>query len=812
MRHGFVITLLFLAIGLYAQKTEIHGTITDEKGAPMPYATVKQNNTNHGTISNDNGDYRLLIPMVDQEVAIVFESLNHYPDTVYINPRGKSKINIDKQMSVNPHVIDPISISERHQKGKALKNIGVSSYDYLPTSSGNIEDLIMTQPGTRSSSELSSQYSVRGGNYDENLVYVNDIEIYRPLLIRSGQQEGLSFVNPDLVRALKFSGGGFEPRYGDKMSSVLDIKYKKPKKFAGGAGMSMLGGNAFVQSASRNNKFSQISGIRYKTSRYLLGSLDATGEYRPSFIDFQTYLNYNFSEKTSISFLGNFSQNKYTFVPETQLTEFGTFQNALGLKVFYEGQELDYFNTTFGALTLNHEPSKDINLKFITSAFNTNEHEGYDILGQYLINVLDQRFDSESFGDSAQNIGVGSFLNHARNDLSATVLSVQHIGSSKQGDNEIKWGINYQREIIVDDILEWELIDSAGYTLPYSDNSVDLWTSTTSNNDIQSNRIKAFIQQSFQFGDQVPQFLTLGARLTYWDLNGEYTFDPRLYYAIEPNWKRDFLFNFAAGLYSQPPFYKELRRPDGSLNYSIKPQKSAHFVLGSDFNFFAFTRLFKFTTEIYYKYMWDLIPYKVDNVRINYSAENNAKGYATGIDFKVSGEFVPGADSWLSLSFMQTREDQQNDFNLTDNGEREEIGYYPRPTDQLMNFGLFFQDYLPMNPSYKVHLNFIYGSRLPIHVPHIERYDQVFRMPPYRRVDIGFSKVLKQYGQLTGNVFDNFESIWLTAEIFNLFGVNNTISYLWIKTVSSIEGVPGFFAVPNFLTGRRFNVKLTMKF
>ncbi len=818
MKFYRILIILFIvhSFSLQAQqKTIIYGNISDSSGVPLFLVNIFAEGTTFGTVTTDQGEYELELPSGKMYTIIVSSIGYQKKDTTLYASAGK-RIRFDQRLKISTNELSEVSVSHRQDKSLNMQRVDMRSFDQLPNASGNLETILKTLPGVSSGNELSSQYSVRGGNFDENLVYVNDIEVYRPFLIRSGQQEGLSFVNPDLVSSVQFSAGGFESRFGDKMSSVLDITYRKPDKNAGSVSLSMLGGSAHYEGISGNKKFTWLAGVRYKTSRYLLTSLDTKGEYTPSFIDFQSFLTYHVSNKLDVSFLGNIAQNKYNFIPSDRETQFGTVNTALSFKVYYDGNEQDRFRTFLGAFTGSYHPTSHLTLKLIASGYTTDENEAFDIQGQYWINALDNNPQSETYGDSILNIGVGTYLNHARNMLNAYVASVAHKGTLELPAHNLTWGIKLQREMIDDRLREWYMVDSAGYSLPYSDSTVNLYNIIRATNSLNSNKLTSYIQDTWSLGaDSGRLFVTGGIRGSYWDLNNEFIVSPRASVSYIPNWEKDMLFRFSTGYYVQYPFYKEMRDVSGHLNTdNIKAQRSWHFVLHGDYNFLAWERPFKFTTEVYYKALFDLIPYKVNDVRIQYLARNNARGYATGIDFKINGEFVPGEESWASLSFLRTREDQTDDFYIDRKGNRIEPGYYRRPTDQLINFGLFFQDYLPTNPSYKVHLNFLFGTNLPTSPPASDRYDLIYKIRPYRRVDIGFSKVFKsEYKNLpTNHLFPSFRSIWISAEVLNLFGVNNVISYQWVKTVSNLDNIQGQFAIPNFLTSRRFNLKITAKF
>jgi len=714
--------------------------------------------------------------------------------------------------------LDEVSVTARQERASTFRRINIEELNYMPTTTGKVEAIIKSQAGVSSSNELSSQYSVRGGNFDENLVYVNDIEIYRPFLVRSGEQEGLSFINSDLVSSVKFSAGGYDARYGDKMSSALDISYRKPKKFAGSASLSLLGASVHLEGSSRDQRFTYLAGYRYKTTSYLLNTLQTKGDYKPQFSDFQTLLSWRLTRKLEVSFLGNYSSNKYRFIPSETDVEFGTKDLPLNLKIYYEGQEVDQFDTYLGALSVHYRPTRNTSLKFIGSAFRTSERETFDILGQYWINELDNTIQSETFGDSILNVGVGSMLSHARNYLDAIVVTASHLGSYQTGRNRLQWGLNARYQDFFDRIREWELVDSSGYVLPDLEDRIDMGRFRSSEQQIAYGQMSTFIQNTLEINSKKAEyFITTGIRGTLWDFNRTLMVSPRVTISTQPFWERDMMFHLSAGYYFQPPFYKEMRRPDGSINEGILPQRSIHLLVGGDYIFSMWDRPFKLTGEAFYKWLDDLIPYKIENVRIRYAGENISRGYARGIDFKLNGEFVHGAESWMTLSLLQTREDVEGDVAYIFDGEGyvlTEAGKFPRPTDQLFTFGLYFQDYFPNNPDYKVHLNAFYGTGLPLSSPNEEQYYTDIRMRPYRRVDIGFSKVIKRETDNIGerNPLRFFKSIWISGEIFNLLGIKNEASYLWIRTVSDQEGIPGRFGVPNYLTGRRFNVRISMQF
>lgn len=807
--------LLFLPVLVQAQETAVvAGRVLGQDQSPVFPANVAIPGTAYGTVTDEYGRFLLEVP-AGQDIVLVISFVGYRQQEIPLRLSAGERREVNRVLEERTQDLDEVTVHEQYDRTTTITRIDIKTLDMLPNVSGNVESILATLPGVRTRNELSSQYSVRGGNYDENLVYVNDIEIHRPFLIRSSQQEGMSFANPDLVSSIKFSAGGFEASYGDKMSSALDIVYRTPYRTAGSANISLLGGSIHLEGISKDRRFTHLSGLRYRTTRYLLSSLETKGEYNPDFLDFQSLLTYRLAPEWELSLLGNIAFNRFNFLPETRRTDFGTYRNPLNLVIYYEGQEEDRFDAYTGALTLQFRPSESLALKLIGSSFTSIERENYDISGEYLINELDNRINSETYGDSILNIGIGAMHDHARNDLQAFVYSLAHLGTYSYGDNTLKWGARYRHERIHDRISEWEMIDSAGYSVPYEGSMIGLFNVTKSNNELYSNRITSFIQNTYVFErDSVQYWLNAGIRGSYWDMNKELLFSPRATLSMRPNWKRDLIFRISAGFYYQPPFYRELRYRDGTLNRQVDAQRSTHLVVGSDYVFRMWDRPFKLTAELYYKKLDNLIPYKLDNVRIQYAAENLAKGYAYGLDLKLHGDFVPGAASWFSFSLMKTEEDIQGDYYFDEEGYTYRPGYYPRPTDQRVMAGLFFRDYFPRNPDYKVHLNFIYATGLPFSPPDIDRYDLVFRMPAYKRVDIGFSKVLIKEDRsfAEGNPLRHLKSVWISAEVFNLLGNHNTASYLWVKTVASQTGIPGAFAVPNYLTGRRFNIKLSSRF
>lgn len=781
--------------------TKISGYIHDETGATLEDVNIAVKAATAGAISSQSGFYQLILNRRSEYALQVSKIGFTRKDLIikisdYQNPEN---VRYDIILEKSIESISEATIRPERDPGANLIRIDPKLIFVLPDPSGNFEGLIKKMSGVSSSNELSSQYSVRGGNFDENLVYVNDIEIYRPFLIRSGQQEGLSFINPDMVASVLFSAGGFDARYGDKLSSVLDIKYRKPNDFAGSASMSLMGGTLHFEGTSSNRRFSHITGIRYKTNKYLLNSLETKGDYNPKFADIQTYMTYNITPEWEISFLGNIANDQYDFEPKDRETDFGMIKLARQLKIYFDGKESDEFTTYMSAVTTSFKPNEKLEMKWIISAFRTQESESFDIQGQYYLNELDNMLDSKSYGDSIFNIGVGTYLDHARNRLSANVSSFDYKGNYKTEAHWMQWGARFQHSSFSDNIEEWMMLDSAGYSLPYSDSLVNLYNTHFAQTTLKSNQINGYFRDSYE--KQLAKgklILTGGVRTTYTDINQELLISPRASVSFQPKGKKDLQLRLSAGTYDQPAFFKELRDLKGQIHTDVKAQKSLHFVGGTDYYFFAWNRPFKFTTELYYKYLWDLVPYEVDNVRIRYYGSNSATGYAAGLDVKVNGEFVPGIDSWANLSIMKTQEDIAGDT----------IGYIARPTDQRVNVSLFFQDYLPNNKSYKAHLNLMFGTGLPFGPPGKQSLKSALRVPPYRRVDIGFSKILIDGNKRSTNRYlKNFKSLWLSLEIFNLLDINNTISHIWIKDIGD-----RLYAVPNYLTGRRFNVKLQANF
>ena len=809
-----IIYLIFFNV-YYTYAQTISGTITDEKNNIISAVNISILNQSNGTTSDENGNYILSVP-TNRSVIVNFSFIGYEIEKIRLpSLKRDQNYKLDIRLKSTTTLLEDIIITDKQSRKESFNKIKPRHVSIIPGSVGGVEAILKTLPGVSSANELSAQYSVRGGNFDENLVYVNGIEVYRPFLIRSGQQEGLSFVNTDMVSNILFSAGGFEAKYGDKMSSVLDIRYKKPIKNKASIKLGLLGGSAHFEGLNNNRRFSYILGIRNKSNQYLLNSLDTEADYQPRFTDIQTFLNYKLNTNWDISFLANISSNEYKMIPNDRETEFGTVNEALKLRIYFEGQELDKYETYFGAISSKYQPNTKLNLQFTSSIFRTFEQENFDIIGEYWLYQLDNNLGSEDFGDIAFDRGVGKYINHARNNLNATVSNLSHDGSYNNESSFFNWGIKLQKEEIDDNISEWQLIDSAFFNYPHPNDNIGgdsdpnqeiiLNELLKTQINLVSYRNSGYVQVS---KDIKNISLKVGTRGSYWSFNEEFIMSPRLSFAYAPFWEKDVVFRAATGIYYQSPFYKELRNTSGELNYNIKSQKSVHYVIGSDYLFYNWGRPFKWITEIYYKKLENLIPYKVDNVRIQYLSNELSDGYATGIDMKINGEFVPGVESWASLSIMKTEEDIVGDTKLNTSGNEVEVGYIPRPTDQRVNFSMFFQDYIPGNPNYKMHLNFIYGTGLSFGPPKSEKFQDILRIPDYRRVDIGFSAVIKEEAEKSRFKFLNlFNSIWVSAELFNLLDINNTVSYLWISDINGRE-----YAVPNYLTSRQINTKFIMTF
>lgn len=780
----------------------ISGYVRDEKGNLLTHVDIRDETQGIHTITDSTGYYNVVIP--SDSVELTFSYIGYATQKhSYSKNKSRPARRLDILMSESVHKLDDFEVQGHRLQADTYEELSMTDFSYLPQATGGgIEGILKTLPGVSSTNELSSQYSVRGGSYDENSVYVNGIEVYRPYLVRTGEQEGLSFVNPSMVGSVNFSAGGFDAKRGDKLSSVLDIEYKKPVKFEASVSGSFLGASGYI--GSTTGKFSQMHGIRYKNSSYLLGSLQTKAEYNPNFIDYQTYMTYDFDEKWKLSFLGNISQNTYNFEPETRSTSFGPIGMQQNFTVYFDGSEQDVFRTFFGALKLDYKPSKRVDLSLAVSSFYTDERESYDIQGEYWLSSV-----VSSLGSRDEITGVGNYYEHARNTMAATVIKVAHDGKFDiTENNSLYWGVDVVREMVDENVNEWEMRDSSGYSIPYEPDKVNLYYSLNSVNTLDVTRVHAYIQDEYRLHLDWGLFAFAGGiRMNYWDFNGEATISPRATIAFFPKSKIDMRFRLATGLYYQQPSFKELKDTvtiEGNLtnylNKDIRSQRAFQVIGGMDLYYTFLRRQFKFTMDVYYKNLQDIITYNVDNVSINYLGNNDARGWAAGVDMKLFGEFVPGVDSWISVSLMGAKEDVYGDG----------YGYIPRPMDQLFNVSLFFQDYIPGIPQYRVHLLLNFAQGLPVGPPRSPRYmSSTMRAPAYRRVDIGVSRVFEAGKDpwMGRGFFKPFKKIAITLECLNLFGFENVNSYYWITDIYNQQ-----YAVPNYLTGRQFNLKLQIDF
>ncbi len=784
-----LILAVCMVLPLQARRVYIHGRVYDESREPVELATVHEELTLHSAMTNLKGEYSFTINSRSDTLNLIFRMIGHETRRrTLINPQDT--VQLDMMLPTSNYTLENVDISATRRRSDGMQDINAQGLRFTADASGgSVESIISTQAGVSTHNELSSQYNVRGGNFDENSVYVNGTEILRPLLVRAGQQEGLSFINPDMVESISFSTGGFSVAYGDRMSSVLDISYRKPKGFESVLMASMLGASAYV--GAGNDKISFSGSVRYKTTRYLLGTLDTKGEYAPSFLDYQTCFCWTPDDKWEIGVIGNAAVNRYNFTPRNRNTSFGTAQDPKNFKVYYDGWERDRFNTLFGAIDIKRF-SQNSTYRLNLSVFNSRESESFDILSQYWL-------DEASNGS---NLAVGSFMQHARNRLRSEVYTASlKVTHSTDIAGTIGWGAEYRHETVSDYMREWEMRDSAGYTLPYTQSGpMQMIYSLKSGHSISNDKASAYVQDTYRFNTAIGLItLNAGIRASWWSWNREIDLSPRVMVGLTPAFNEDFTFRFSTGVYYQTPFYKEVKDTVNTggiyqvnLNKDIRSQRSIQFVLGGDYDFRVYDRPFKFTTEIYYKKLDRLIPYNVDNVRIVYYGENCARGYAAGLDMKLYGEFVPGTASWLTFSLMNTRE---------------KIGgkWLPRPTDQLYNLSLYFTDTFPRRDYWKMSLRCSLADGLPFGPTHSGREKQVFRAPAYKRVDIGLSYKIFDYSKHP-HIYGKsgfFNDIWIGADCLNLLGINNVNSYYWITDISDTQ-----YAVPNYLTGRQLNLRI----
>ncbi len=807
-----------MSIFTFAQTARVKGIVLDENNQPVENVNVSfQENK---TVTNSNGFYLLSVPSnVKSNLKFSHLSLKAAVITLELKPNEDYEFNIILKSNVE-QIGEVVITNNKRKRVEGVTTISPKAIRLIPGANAGVENILKTLPGVYSNNELSTQYAVRGGNYDENLVYVNEIEVYRPFLIRSGQQEGLSFTNTDLVQNVDFSAGGFQAKFGDKLSSVLDITYRRPTKFGASLEASFLGASLAVENASKNQKWTAITGVRYRDNRLLVNSQKTETDFKPRFADIQTYITFTPNAKWQHSFLGNISQNKYDYKPLFSKTNFGTISEPIALLIEYQGQEKDKYTTVFGAYKGTYAVNENFDLKFIGSAYHTTEQEYFDILAQYRLGEVNSNLGDDNFGNVEYTRGVGSQLSHARNDLDALIVNAEVKGFHKKNDNQIEWGIKYTRESIRDRLREWEVVDSAGFSLndPILDTPVNEqpytpyvgplvpYSNVRAKNFADINRISGYTQWSRRTKwNEHDIFTNIGIRAHQWQVSGDningksqMTFSPRAQFAIKPNWDMDMLFRLSGGLYHQPPFYRELRDKEGVVQPNVKAQQSVHVVLGNDYSFKMWNRPFRLVSEVYYKSLSDVNPYTLDNVRIRYAANNNAKAYAEGLDLRLNGEFVPGTESWLSFGYLKTEENIDNK------------GFIARPTDQRLKFGILFQDYVPNIPALKMYLNLVYNTGLPGGSPsYANPYDYQLRLRDYRRADAGFSYVFTDRARAKeeGSWLYKFKELSLGLEIFNMFNNQNAITNTWVRDVYTKQQ----YGVPNYLTSRVFSVKLVAK-
>jgi hypothetical protein len=827
----FILALLTLtSAGAQRKYAYISGKVLDENENPFKNVSVTILGRQTGISTNDTGYFRIKVPAA-QALALTFSHAG-YAETQLnfsLNENEEETVAVKMRKSVKNEQTATVVGRTRNEEVSLVK-INPKFAALLPSTVGGIEGLLKVIVG--SNNELSSQYSVRGGNYDENLIYVNDFEIFRPYLIRNGQQEGLSFINAEMTQNVYFQLGGFQARYGDKMSSVLDIQYKKPRQFGGSVYVSLLEQGVHLEGASKNQKLSWIAGARNRSNRNLLGSQETKGNYVPASSDFQALVNWNPNPKTQIEALANFSQTKFTLIPEFSQQSsavFSPFFTAnLGLDIYFEGQERDQYATNMLGLSATFKPRANLKLKFLASRFSDDEQENYDITGAYLFGERDFDKTKPTFGQIINPLGVGAFQNYARNQLNIDMYNVSHKGSLDKGKHYFQWGLGYDRTITSDKLNEWELHDSAGYTLPFNPNLLSFKRVLKSKADFNFDRFTGYVQDNISISDSLGITLQTGVRFNYNTLNNELLISPRVGLAWKPRRNRDLMFKLAAGAYHQPPFYRELRRPDGQLNFSLKSQRSYQFIAGADYNFRSGDRPFKFTAEAYYKNMTNVVPYDIDNVRLRYFGTNNAKAYAAGLEMRLFGELVKDAESWVSIGLMKTKEDIEGDHyylyknaagqpitaatddRVVADSSKVDVGWLRRPTDRTITFGLFFSDYLSTNKNLKVYINSIYGSNMPYNLPGSARYRNGLIIEPYLRIDLGFSALLldaEKSRRRSHSPFKAFDNIWASFEVFNLIDRRNQISFLFIKDYAN-----NTFSIPNRLTPRLVNLKVMARF
>jgi hypothetical protein len=806
---------LFFSTFIFAQNATIKGVVTNNFKDPIEGVAVTSEK--NGTVTNSKGEYSLSVT-ANTDLTIIFSHVTYKTAEKKVNIPKNKILNYSVTLEVKVEEIDEVIVQNNKKEAQGMLNVNAANAIKIPGAKGGIETVLLTLAGVNNNNELSTQYNVRGGNFDENLVYVNGIEVYRPFLINTGQQEGLSFVNENLVQNINFSAGGFQAKYGDKLSSVLDITYRTPTEFAAGVSASLLGASGNIEGTMFNNKLSALLGVRYYNNSLFINSKDVETNTKPNFTDVQLYLSYLLTSKFKLDFLGVYSLNNYNYTPISRRTKFGTIAEPLELIVFYNGQEKDAYETLFGALNGTYVVNENLNINLTTSVYHTIEQEHYDILANYNLGEVNSDFSSNDFGDVEFSEGIGSQLDHARNDLDALISAIDLKGTYKKNNHQLDFGVQYKNEDIRDRIKEWEVIDSVGFNVrpphhipnnqpyePYTGPIVP-YQSVNAQNNVIINRFVWFGQYSKNaFINNHKIWYNLGVRSHHWTVSGEglksdsqSTYSFRGQFAIKPDWDKDMLFRISGGTYNQPPFYKELRNYQGEVIPTVEEQKSIQVVVGNDFSFELWNRPFKLVSEAYYKSLTNVNIYSVDNVKVTYIANNNAVAYAAGLDLRLNGEFVPGTESWVSIGFLKTEENYEN------------MGYIARPTDQRFKFGMLFQDYIPSIPSVKMYLNLVYNTGVPGGSPaYSNPYDYQNRLNDYKRADIGITYVLTDAQNVSNKKWlQNFKEFAIGFEIFNLFDVQNSITNTWVRDVYSKE----YYAIPNYMTPRVFNVKMDMKF
>lgn len=812
----FLIFFLIYNLISFAQNARIKGVILDENNRPVERVSVSDGV--HKTFTNANGFYSLTV-VANQNTTIVFSHVSYKNKKITINLKNNEDFEWHPVMTHKFEEMVEVVVVNNRKRIQGITNIAPEVIRKIPGANAGVENILKTLPGVYSNNELSTQYGVRGGNFDENLVYVNEIEVYRPFLIRSGQQEGLSFTNTDLVQNVDFSAGGFQAKYGDKLSSVLDITYRNPTKFGLSAEAHLLGGSIAMDNVSKNQKWSAITGLRYRDNTLLVNSQETKTNFKPTFADVQTNINYNASTKWNFSFLGNVAQNRYNYQPLTRQTNFGTINQPRALIVVYQGQEKDLYTTYFGAFKTTFKVNDFNSYKLITSIYHTQEQEYYDIKADYALGDVEANFGNENFGTVTNISGIGTQLNHARNDLDALILTAEIKAFHEIKRNQIEWGVKWTRDDIRDRLKEWEVIDSAGFSInppiypqnnqPYTPYIGPLvpYKNVRATNNAKINRLSGFVQWSRKDTLGAAQiWYNAGIRAQNWQVSttdktatSQTVFSPRFQIALKPNWQKDMIFRFSTGVYQQPPFYREIRDAHGVVQPDVQAQKAIHFVLSHDYSFKMWNRPFKLVSEAYYKTLTNVNTYTLDNVRIRYAAQNNAVAYAQGLDLRLNGEFVPGTESWFSLGFMKTEENIDNK------------GYIARPTDQFLKFAVLFQDYMPNIPSVKMYLNLVYNTGLPGGSPsYADPYEYQSRLRDYRRADVGFSYVFteKNNSRPDTHWLKKFKDFSAGFEIFNLFNNQNAITNTWVRDAYSKNQ----YGIPNYMTSRVFNIKVAIKF